>query len=72
MTKIDNFEKSQNAEKCESRDLLGFFNIQFVVKYQKNAKGAPLRHLKFSEVSVPKKIERVHFRPVSYVTLKME
>ena len=30
-----NLEKSHNAEKTESGDLLGFFNIHSVGKYQK-------------------------------------
>ena len=34
-TKNENFQQSHSAEKSERRDLLGFFNIRSVAKYQK-------------------------------------
>ena len=38
--KNDNFEQSHSAEKSERGDPLGFSNIYYVLKYQKNWRGA--------------------------------
>ena len=58
--KNDNFEQSHSAEKSERGDPLGFSNIYYVPKYQKNEVYNSFGTIKkFSEKSliVPKKIQ---------------
>ena len=70
-------KKSHNAKKTERRNPLGFSNIHFVAKHQKNS-GDPLRKKNFekkSEKNVSqcrKKLKggTLWSRPVWYVTQK--
>ena len=57
--KNDNFEQSHSAEKSERGDPLGFSNIYYVPKYQKNLRGDPLVQSKNfrKKVLVQKKIQ---------------